>query len=156
MNRRLVAWLGVFVVGISALIFGTIDEGEPRTNSDRAYHLAKDFACPVCDGQSVAESDVVVARNIRQQIAAWVDEGRTNDFIRAELVGDFGEDIDYTPAASGITSLVWILPIVFGAGASAGLFVVFRRWRNETRLEASAADEKLVAAARTERAHGDG
>ncbi len=156
MNRRLVAWIGVFVVGTSALLFGAIDEGEPRTNADRAYALAKDFACPVCHGQSVAESDVVVARNIRQQIATWVDEGRTNEFIRSELVGDFGEDIDYTPAANGITSLVWILPIVFGAGAAAGLFVVFRRWRNEARLEASSADEKLVAAARDERHRGDG
>ena len=72
MNRRLAAWLAVFVVATSAFVFGAVDEGTPRTDADRAYSLAKDFACPQCQGQSVAESDVVVARTIRQQIATWV------------------------------------------------------------------------------------
>lgn len=156
MTRRLLAWLGVLIVGGSALVFGAVDEGTPRTDADRAYALAKDFACPVCDGQSVAESDVVVARNIRQRIATWVGEGRSDDYIRTQLVDVFGEDIDYTPAATGITSLVWILPVVAGAGALTGLFVVFRRWRDEARLDASPADEALVAEARAGGPAGDG
>jgi len=98
----------------------------------------------VCDGQSVAESDTVVARNIRQQIARRVDEGRSDEMIIAELEAVFPGN-DYTPAASGLSSLVWILPVVAGAGALAGLFVVFRRWRQEIDSGASPADERLVA-----------
>ena len=152
MTGRLVSWILVFVVAAAALVFGTIDGGTPRTDADRAYSLAKDFACPQCQGQSVAESDVVVARTIRQQIATWVDEGRSDGFIRDQLVAAFGEDIDYTPSASGITSLVWILPVVGGVGAVAGLWVVFRRWKREIGPGASPADERLVAEAR-ERMH---
>ena len=63
----------------------------------------------------------------------------------------FGEDVDYTPAASGVTSLVWILPVVGGAGAVAGLVVVFRRWRDEVELEASEEDTALVAEAMAQR-----
>lgn len=144
-------WVGVFVVGASALAYGAIDEGTPRTNADRAYSLAQDFACPVCQGQSVAESDVPVARNIRREIRVWVDEGRTDEFVRDQLVADFGEDIDYTPPASGISVLVWILPVAALLGGVAGLAVVFRRWNLEARLEASADDIALVAEARRER-----
>ena len=151
MSRRLVSWLALIVVSLSMLVFAAVDEGEPATNADRAYALAKDFACPVCQGQSVAESDVVVARNIRREIRVWVDEGRSDAFIREQLVANFGEDIDYTPSASGITSLVWILPVVAGAVAVGGLVVVFRRWADEPELEASAADEAIVAAARDRR-----
>lgn len=140
---RFWAWLGVVVIGGSVFLFGAVDDGPPRTDADRVYSLAKNFGCPVCDGQSVAESDMVVARNIRQQIARRVDEGRSDETIIAELEAAFPGN-DYTPAASGLSSLVWILPVVVGAGALAGLFVIFRRWRQEIELGASDADERLV------------
>ena len=154
-TRRLLAWLGVVVIGGSAFLFGAVDEGPPRTDADRVYDLAKSFGCPVCDGQSVAESDSVVARNIRQQIARDVDDGRSDETIIAELEAAFPGN-DYTPAASGLSSLVWILPVVAGAGALAGLVVVFRRWRREIELGASPADERLVAEFRSEADSGEG
>ena len=82
MTRRLASWLAVAALGLSMLVFAAVDEGPPLSNADRAYSLAQDFACPVCQGQSVAESDVVVARNIRREIRVWVDEGRSDAFIR--------------------------------------------------------------------------
>jgi len=148
-TRRFLGWLGVLVIGGSVFLFGAVDEGPPRTDADRVYSLARNFGCPVCDGQSVAESDTVVARNIRQQIARRVDEGRSDEAIIAELEAAFPGN-DYTPAASGLSSLVWILPVVAVVGALAGLFVVFRRWRQEIESVASGADERLVAEFRRE------
>jgi len=147
-NARLWWWVGAAAVAVSAFLYGSVSGGQPRTNAERAYALSNEFACPVCQGQSVAQSDASVARIIRREIRTWVDEGRTTDFIRSQLVADFGEDIDYTPSASGITSLVWILPVVAGAGAITGLFFVFRRWNDESDLEASEEDMALVEAAR--------
>ena len=151
MTRRSVAWATIAVVAFSMLVFAAVDEGAPSTNADRAYGLARDFACPVCQGQSVAESDVPVARTIRREIRVWVDEGRSDAYVRERLVANFGEDIDYTPSSDGITALVWILPVVAGSVAAGGLALVFRRWRLEGELEASADDAALVAAARSER-----
>ena len=148
MSRRGLSWFVLAVVSLSVLVFAAVDEGSPATNADKAYALAKDFACPVCKGQSVAESDVPVARTIRREIRVWVDEGRSDGFIRDQLVSNFGEDIDYTPSSSGVASLVWILPVVAGAVALVGLVVVFRRWSDEPDLAASADDEALVAAVR--------
>jgi len=149
-NRRLWSWIAAGVLGVSAFLYGSVSSGEPRTNAERAYALANNFACPVCAGQSVAQSDVAVAKIIRREIRTWVDEGRTTDFIRAELVSTYGEEIDYSPPVEGITSLVWILPIVAGVGAVTGLFFVFRRWKLESEFEASPEDVALVEAARAE------
>lgn len=151
MSRRLLSWSALAVVALSMLVFAAVDEGEPATNADKAYALAQDFACPVCQGQSVAESDVPVARTIRREIRVWVDEGRSDAFIRDQLVANFGEDIDYTPSASGITSLVWILPVVAVAVAGGGLVVAFRRWHDQPDLSASDDDAAIVAAARDRR-----
>ena len=101
-----------------------------------------------------AESDVPIARTIRRNLRIWVDEGRSESFIRDELVSIYGEDIDYSPSTDGISALVWVLPIVGGVVAVAGLSIVFRGWKAEAASEASAADEALVAAARRER-HDD-
>ncbi|RMH67790.1 MAG: cytochrome c-type biogenesis protein CcmH [Actinomyces sp.] len=154
MNRRrtrLWGWVGALVIGGSALVYGAVDDPGPVTNADRAYALAKDFACPVCLGQSVAESDVAVARNIRRQIRVWVDEGRTDEYIRDQLVSFYGDDIDYTPPASGVSGLVWILPVVAGAGAVTGLVLAFRRWRDQPTPEVDEADIALVDEARRRR-----
>jgi cytochrome c-type biogenesis protein CcmH len=146
-GRRL-AWIGAVAVAAAALLYGVVDDRPPRTDTERVYDLAGDFACPVCQGQSVAESDVPVARAIRREIGVWLSEGRTDDFIRAQLVDFYGEDIDYNPAASGVTSLVWIVPVVALAAALTGLVIVFRGWRNEADLEASPDDIRLVDAER--------
>ncbi len=148
LSRRL-AWVGAVALAAGALLFGEIDDPPAKTNADRVYGLAEDFACPVCQGQSVAQSDVPVAREIRRQIGVWVSEGRTDAYIRDQLVGFYGEDIDYNPAASGVTSLVWILPVVAAAAAVAGLVIVFGGWRIQSDVELSAADAAIVRAERS-------
>jgi len=150
-TTTLVSWIAAVTVATAALLYGAIDEGTPETNADRAYELAKDFACPVCQGQSVAESDVPVARNIRRQIRVWVDEGRTDTEIRDELVASFDEDIDYSPPTTGVSVLVWVLPVLVLIGGAAAVTVVVRRGQQAPRFEATDDDEVLVAGARRQR-----
>ncbi len=126
MSRRAASWTAAVVVAAAAFVYGAVGEGAPKTNADRVRALADDFACPVCAGQSVAESEVPVAREIRRQIAVWVDEGRSDDYIRDELVAAYDVDIDYNPSGSGITSLVWILPVLAGGGIATVVVVMLR------------------------------
>ena len=135
MSRRAVGWLAAVLVAASAFVYGAVDEGPPRTNADRVRALAEDFACPVCAGQSVAESDVPVAREIRRQVAVWVDEGRSDAYIRDQLVAAYDVDIDYNPSGSGLTSLVWILPVLAGGGIATVLVVTLRSGRDPAHTE---------------------
>ena len=123
---RSLSWIAAVVVAAAAFVYGAVDDGPPKTNADRVRSLAENFACPVCAGQSVAESDVPVAREIRRQIAVWVDEGRSDAYIRDELVAAYDVDIDYNPSGSGVTSLVWILPVLAGGGIAAAVVVMLR------------------------------
>jgi cytochrome c-type biogenesis protein CcmH/NrfF len=127
-SRRAV-WALLLVVAVGTLVVAEVAERPLLTNADRAHHLAQEFACPVCAGQSVAESDVPIARTIRVSIASMVDGGATDDDIRTMLVARFGEDIDYTPSGSGLTGLVWVLPVLVAAAALAGVVLAMRRWQ---------------------------
>ncbi len=133
MSRRAVSWTAAILVAVAAFLYGAVAEGPPSTNADRVRALAEDFACPVCAGQSVAESDVPVAREIRRQIAVWVDEGRSDAYILDQLVAAYDTDIDYNPSGSGITSLVWILPVLAGGGIATVVVGMLRPGRAPAR-----------------------
>ena len=136
---------------LSALVVSTQVDGPPRTNEDRVRALSEDFACPTCEGQSVAESSAVVAQEIRREIRRLVDDGASDELITANLVAAYDESIDLRPKASGLVGLVWTLPVVAMVFGFTGLVAVFRRWRAVAVREASADDEQLVSRLRAER-----
>ena len=72
----------------------------------------------------------------------------SEDEIRDYLVSRFGEEIVLTPSSSGVTGLVWVIPVVAVALATAGLFLAFRRWQRRPSIAVSDEDRRRVAAAR--------
>jgi cytochrome c-type biogenesis protein CcmH len=142
-------WVVIVALCVALLSVAVIDKNtSPDDNADREFGLAAQFACPVCGGQSIAESDVPIAREIRKEIRIRLDQGQTDDQIRQYLVGLYGENIDLKPKASGVTGLVWAIPVFVFVLALAGLVAVFRRWRNEATVLATDDDRAMVAAAR--------
>jgi cytochrome c-type biogenesis protein CcmH len=152
---RTLGWpLLAIVLGV-ALLIGVTGTRPPRTAEDRARALSESVACPVCDGQSVAESDSEAAKGIRNVISTRISEGATDAQIRDELASAYGEHILLTPGRTGVASLVWTLPVVALVAALAGLAVTFRRWRRAGGARATDADRELVAAARRSDGYGD-
>jgi cytochrome c-type biogenesis protein CcmH len=149
-RRRTAGWLVLAAVALAALLVGVLDPGGPRSDADRARDLAKSVACPVCDGQSVADSDSEAAKGIRAQIADRIEAGASDGQIRDELAAAYGERVLLTPGRSGLASLVWTLPVVVLVAGLAGLALTFRRWRSGGPVAASDADRELVARARGE------
>lgn len=150
---RAIVWLLIVAAALSALIYSTQAEGPPRTNEDRVRSLSEDFACPTCSGQSVAESNAVVAQEIRREIRRQVDDGATDEEITAGLVASYDESIDLRPRSSGLVGLIWTIPVVVMVFGFAGLATVFRKWRAAVPLSASEADEELVAKLRDRPGH---
>ena len=148
-RARTFGWLALAMVVVGALLFGTLDDGGPRSPGDRARNLAETIACPQCDGQSVADSDSEAAKAIRLQIDEQISAGMSDAQIRDELAAAYGERVLLTPGRSGVSSLVWTLPVVAVVVAFAGLAYAFRRWRGDAAGRASEADRALVARART-------
>ena len=137
-------WFLLLAIIVGALIFSELAEQPVLTNADKVQRIADDLACPVCDGQSVAESDVPIAQAIRTEIARMVDEGLPDALIRADLVSRFGESIDYTPQKSGLTGLIWTLPILIGAIAAILLIATFKKWQGKGKIKSTVFGNKRV------------
>jgi cytochrome c-type biogenesis protein CcmH/NrfF len=149
--------MGLLVVAL--LTVGTTRDNGPLTQSDRIDSITKHIACPTCDGESVYVSRASAAEAIRNQVARDVSAGKmTDDEIIGSIADRFKAKVLLVPRATGVDSLVWILPIAVLVCAVAGLWVAFRRWRSENRGEATADDialvEKLLAEDPTDEDYG--
>ncbi len=144
LTRSTTSWLLVIVVALTALAFGALDDGGPRTNADRTFDISRTVACPLCDGQSVAESDVAIAREIRADIARRVDAGESDDEIRQAYTERYGSDVLLTPSGTGLAGLVWVIPVIGVVVAAAVLGFAMTRRRSPTGVRATEADRVLV------------
>ncbi|MCY3584963.1 MAG: cytochrome c-type biogenesis protein CcmH [Acidimicrobiaceae bacterium] len=136
-GMRRIGWLAVAAVAIIAAVLAATSSRPPATEAERAYELKEATLCPVCDGQSVLESNAPAAAAMRRQIDAWVDAGRSDAEIRADLAAAYGDDVNALPPGEGVGTLVWALPVAAFAAAAAGLWAATRRWK----ARAGAADE---------------
>ena len=144
MTSRRAGWIALAAVLTLALAIGVTQGRAPTTPTERAQHLAEQIACPVCDGQSVADSGVSASHGIRQYIDTRIGEGASDDQIRDELAHEYGDDVILTPGRTGLASLVWALPVAVLVAAAVGVGLAFRRWRGRAVVRASDADRALV------------
>ncbi len=140
-------WLPLVVVVLLTLAIGTLGSTGPSTNADRVVEISKVVKCPVCNGETVAESNADIARAVRLDIAERVDQGQTDQQITDFLVQRYGDRILLTPTSTGVTGLVWITPVVVLLLSLAALGFAFRRWGERTPSVATDADRELVRAA---------
>jgi cytochrome c-type biogenesis protein CcmH len=153
-GRNALLWVGLAVVLAVALAFSV--RSGPQTPAERAAYLDSIIKCPSCDGISVADSSAATAAAVRQDVAARVRAGQSNAEIEQSLVDHYGPSILLRPSTTGITALVWLIPLAAAAGGVGGLGVFFWRRRRTPDLTVSSADRALVDRALVERAGDEG
>lgn len=141
-TASIVIWLVVAVVALGSLVFASVRDPGPQTPADRVSAIARTVRCPSCAGETAAESNAATAREIRTEIAVQVADGRTDQEIRDFFAARYGEEILLTPSGSGLTSLIWIVPVVVLALGALVVVAMLRR----PRTSLPAPDEEAVAA----------
>lgn len=131
---RRTAWVAIGAAVIALLLVASFDGGGAETDAERIQRLQQSFACPVCDGESVADSNAGVATEIREFIALQVSAGATDLEIRDQLIVAYDGEVLRNPPAEGVGALVWILPVVFVVGGAAGIAAIMGRYRNAARV----------------------
>ncbi len=148
MSRRSWPWVllvAVVVVTLVVLVTRSQPSRSPRARADRIAHQ---LACPECDGESVADSNSVSARAIREDIPRRIAAGESDAEIREFYVSKYTEKVLRTPANSGIGLVAWAVPVAALFLGLAGVALALRRWSRTPRLPATAEDEAIVSAVR--------
>lgn len=96
-------------------------EGPTKTIDDQVAEIAGELMCPVCQGQSVSESNSELAIQMRSVIRAKLEQGEGREQIVDYFVARYGQSVKGAPPTHGAYSLMWILP---GAIVLVGLIVI--------------------------------
>lgn len=153
LNTRLKSWPGwvlMLLVAVTFLVVGATRSSGPQTQEDRVDDLTQRIACPVCDGESVFESQNAASRRLRNQVEDLVRENELSDEEILSLIDSRNEgELLLVPKASGLDALVWVLPAVGLVVGATGLGLAFRRWKLEADglSDPTDADRTIVEAA---------
>lgn len=144
-TARRFSWLALAAVVAATLAIGATGDRTPRTEAERVDAIASGVRCPTCRSLSAAESDAVAARAVRDAIRDGIRDGRSDEEIRAFLVSRYGEEILLKPRASGLSGLVWALPVVALAIGFVVIGVAFGTWRRRREdVDAPTDDDRVL------------
>lgn len=93
--------------------------------------LEGQLMCPICEGETLAQSDSPAAQRIKAYIQQRIDQGATRSQIKRELVQQWGTRILAAPPRRGFDLLAWLLPIVGVLGGAAVIGALAWRWSRQ-------------------------
>ena len=143
------AWFALGLVVVVAIVVLVVQSRPSDSPASRAERIEHDLACPVCEGQSIADSDAPESRAIRADIPQQIAAGRSDAEIRALILARY-PDIELAPASSGIGLVAWLVPVLAFLFGACALGYALWRWSRTPRFPATQEDEAIVAAAREE------
>jgi cytochrome c-type biogenesis protein CcmH len=114
-----------------------------QTFSPQALEIANSLNCPICEGQSVRDSNSQLARQMRDVIQEKVAAGESRQQIVDYFVERYGIGILRDPPKSGFILTLWWMPLIgLAVGALIlGTFLVQRRARSAAASDALLNDE---------------
>jgi cytochrome c-type biogenesis protein CcmH len=98
--------------------------------SPEARAIALKVQCPVCDGQSIAESHSTVAKQMRALLQEKVDAGWTERQVLDFFAERYGSAVLREPRLSGLSLGVWVVPPIALLIGGALVLMVVRQWRS--------------------------
>ena len=128
------AALGILLLAVSLPSVAFDIEAMPTPALQKRYNgLVHELRCMQCQNQSIADSPVGLAEDLRRDVREQLIAGKTDEQIRESMVARYGNIILFRPPFQAGTAWVWIAPFVF---LLFGVFVGVRIVRKRTALVA--------------------
>jgi cytochrome c-type biogenesis protein CcmH len=133
------------IVALALLLLGghargfDVDSMPTPALQERYDGLIRELRCMQCQNQSIADSPVGLASDLRRDVREQLLAGKTDDEIRASMVARYGNVILFRPPFERSTAWVWILPFLL---LIVGVFAAVRVVRKRSSLVAG--DDSVV------------
>ena len=129
---------------ISLTAFAQQDRYQFDSNEQavRFEELTKELRCPKCQNQNIADSDAVVAKDLRDRVLALVKDGKSKDEVIDYMIDRYGYFVHYDPPVTPATLILWVLPVlivIIGFG-----FIVIRQRKASVKQTWSDTDEVML------------
>ena len=78
----------------------------------RYDHLIHELRCVQCQNQSIADSPVGLASDLRREVKELIGSGSTNEQIERFMTDRYGDFVLYNPPLTPRTYLLWGAPLL--------------------------------------------
>lgn len=112
--------LGMTGMAVAAAPLAFADAAEEA----RFHTLTAQLRCVQCQNQSLADSDALIAQDMRRQVLSLMQQGQSDAQIRQWLVQRYGQFVLYKPAVNASTIALWLIPaglLLLAAGVAVPL-----------------------------------
>jgi cytochrome c-type biogenesis protein CcmH len=97
----------------------------------RFERITKELRCLVCQNESIADSNVELASDLRRQVREMLVGGKSDTAIFKFMTDRYGEFVRFAPPLSPKTALIWGAPFVM---LLLGVIIVYRIVRQRSRM----------------------
>ena len=137
-GKKIVLFLMVFGFSVSVK---AIDNGpvfEDPVMQSKYEQLISEIRCLVCQNQSIKDSNVFLAVDLRNEIRRLLEIGRSESEIKQFLVDRYGDFVLYQPPLNEKTFLIWFSPLLL---LLAGGIIIIKIIRKRMNLQFDDSDE---------------
>jgi len=104
----------------------------------RARAISRDIRCPVCQGESIDDSNAPISRDLRLIIRERIVAGDSDSEVVDYIVARYGEFVLFNPRAEGANLVLWLAgPALFLAAIAVAVATQRRRVVTEAKLSAA-------------------
>jgi cytochrome c-type biogenesis protein CcmH len=114
--RIFISSLGLLaVLLLSCVAQGTEDQIIFTSEQQKLIYqeVTAELRCPKCQNQNIADSNAVVAKDMRVKVKELLDQGQDKQQVIQYMVNRYGQFAHYQPPLNVATSLLWLMPIGF-------------------------------------------
>ena len=135
------------VVAIVAAIWSYVflQNSPQQTLDQRAHNVASQLKCPICQGESVADSPSALAQQMRGVIRQQLQAGKSEQEVIQYFQNSYGNSIVWSPPWQGFTLLAWLAPIGLLLAGLVLLFFILRDWQTNSALSSTTNAGELAA-----------
>lgn len=111
--KRSFYFAAVLLLSGSAWAIDTGRAFEDDETQARYERIISEVRCVQCQNQTIKDSNVQIASDLRREIRRLLAEGKSDGEVFDFLVARYGEFVLYRPPMSGVSILLWIAPGLF-------------------------------------------
>jgi len=109
--------LGILLLGLflSVASMATEDKYQFENDQQRSLfaELSKELRCPKCQNQNLADSDAMIAADLKRKVHELVLAGQDKEQVIAYMKQRYGDFVYYQPPVNSMTIWLWLLPVLF-------------------------------------------
>ncbi|WJG08584.1 cytochrome c-type biogenesis protein [Aliiglaciecola sp. LCG003] len=138
--KTLIALMSCMLFGIASI--GAAEQAYEFTDPVKQQlflDLTQELRCPQCQNQNIADSDAMIAHDLRRKVYELLQQGKSHEEVVDFMKSRYGDFVSYQPPVTPLTIWLWLLPVLFIVTGM--IFVFNKRSKQPTEFDQDKLDQ---------------